>query len=162
MNNYTVFEHRDFTLSVPSDWQNLTLSGFDAVFVVPPFPDGSGANVSVSVLEFTKVTSLQEVSDPLKVFQQGQYPEYHIIDERPFNLDQTNGFKRTYTWRNTAQDMSIAQFQVIFIDDSGYKAYILTATRPLDMESTEAQLLDQTFSEISASFSFNHEQSEAL
>lgn len=155
MNDYTVFEHPDFMIHVPSEWENLTLSGFDAVFVVPPFPDGSGANVSISITELTTAISSQELGDQLKAMQQKQYPEYHIIDERPIDLHQLDGFKRSYTWLNTVQNLPIFQFQIVFIDQSGLKACILTATRPLDMEEAEAQALDMSFSEISASFQFN-------
>lgn len=155
MDNYQVFAHPDFTIRVPTAWENISLSGFEAVFVVPPFPDGPGANVSISILEFTKVMSLQEVSDHLKTLQQGRYPEYHLIDEQPINSHKMDGFKRSYTWLNTAQNIPIAQFQMIFLGASGLKAYILTATRPANMDEAEGQAMDTAFAEISASFQIN-------
>lgn len=155
MDDYKVFKHPDFTIRVPTDWENITLSGFEAVFVVPPFPDSSGANVSISILDFTKATFFQEVGDQLKTLQQGQYPEYHIIDEKIINLHQLDGFKRSYTWRNTVQDIPISQSQTVLVDPSGFRAYILTATRPSDMNEVEGQALDHAFVEISASFQIN-------
>lgn len=156
MDNYQVFEHPDFTIHVPTAWENISLSGFEAVFVVPPFPDGPGANVSISILEFTKVMSLQEVSDQLKTLQQRQYPEYHMVDEQGINLHQIDGFKRSYTWLNTAQNIPIAQFQIIFLGSSRLKAYILTATRPSNMDEVEGQAIDRAFAEISETFQINN------
>lgn len=153
--DYKHFEHSDFALDVPTNWLNIPSSIFQAVFVMPPFPEGPGVNVSVSITKGVKATSIYEVADKLKAMQQEQYPDYQIRDEGVVEYRMMQGFGRFYTWENTDEQLAIAQSQLIFMNDSGLNAAVLTATRPASLAEQDIETLNSVYSHMAATFTFN-------
>jgi hypothetical protein len=155
--SYKYFEHSDFTLEVPADWFNVPSSTFELVFVMPPFPEGSGANVSVSITKGINPTSIDEIAGKLKAMQQESYPNYQIYEEGMVAFPSRAGFGRYYTWENTDEQLVIAQSQLIFMAESCLEAAVLTATRPALLVEADIEALNRAFSHMAATFQFNDE-----
>jgi hypothetical protein len=153
---YKRFEHPDFTLEVPMDWILVPSSVFEAVFVMPPFPDGPGSNVSVSITKGIKPTSIYEVADKLKTMQQEQYPNYQVLEEGIVTYPERQGYGRYYTWENTDTQLPIAQSQVIFAAVSGHEIAVLTATRPVDLTTEDVVVLNTVYGHMITTFEFNN------
>ncbi len=153
---YKQYEHQDFTLEVPTDWLNIPSPTFEAVFVMPPFPNGSGANTSVSITKGINPTSFGDIAGKLKAMQQEQYPDYQIHEEGIIQYPLREGFGRFYTWTNTDEDLSIAQSQLIFITDSHLEAAVLTATRPALLAAQDVEIFNRVYSHMASTFRFNN------
>ena len=150
--SFVQFEHTDFAVQVPADWILVPSPQFEAVFVVPPFPEGSGANISVAIIPSEDQTSLPEIADALKATQEGSYPHYHVIAEDLLELGHTMAFRRVYTWVNTVQDLPILQIQLVFVDDSGHTGAVVTGTRPQYRDDPEPERLDHALHAAAMSF----------
>jgi hypothetical protein len=155
--DYKEFEHPDFKLEVPVDWVNVPSSIFEAVFVMPPFPEGSGTNVSISITKAINPFSMYEVADKLKAMQQEQYPDYQIHDEGVIPYPTRQGYGRYYTWTNTDQQLPLVQSQLIFMTDSGYESAVLTATRPALLPEQDIETFNSVYTHMAATFRFNNE-----
>ncbi len=155
--NYTHFEHPDFTIDVPADWLNIPSPNFEAVFVMPPFPEGPGINLAVAIIRTTVVTSFDEVAENLRAVQRDQYPEYQLHDESVVDFPKRAGFAQYYSWVNPETHLAIAQSQIIFITNSGLLVAVLTCTRPAAMQKPDIKLLDDVFYDMAASFDFTDE-----
>lgn len=152
--DYQHFEHPDFEIDIPSDWLSIPSSRFEAVFVMPPFPEGPGINIAVSIIKVGKPTSFEEVVADLRAVQEAQYPGYQMHDDHLLEFPNHTGFAQFYTWENTEDDIAIAQTQIIFLSQSALKVGILTFTRPLNVNKEDVKVLDALFYNMASSFQF--------
>ncbi len=154
--DYQHFEHPDFEIDIPSDWITIPSSRFEAVFVMPPFPEGPGINIAISIIKVGKPTTSEEVVRDLRAVQESDYPGYQIHDEHMLEFPNQSGFAQFYTWENTEDDIAIAQTQIIFLSQSALKIGILTFTRPLLVNKDDVKILDALFYNVASSFMFRN------
>ena len=151
---YQHFEHPDFEMDVPADWMTIPSSKFEAVFVMPPFPEGPGINIAISIIKPPQAASFEEVLMDLRAIQETSYPGYQIHDENMLEFPHQPGLAQFYTWENTDTGVSIAQSQIIFITSSGTVVAVLTFTRPLGVDADDVKILDALFYNMASSFVF--------
>jgi len=150
--DYQHFEHPDFAIDVPADWISIPSPKFEAVFVMPPFPEGAGINLSISILKPTAPTTFEQVVSDLRTVQEAEYPGYQIHNETMVDFATQTGFAQFYTWENTGDQIAIDQSQVVFIGATGLAVGILTFTRPSHMEQADIETLDDLFYGLASSF----------
>jgi hypothetical protein len=151
---YQHFEHPDFEIDIPAGWMKIPSSRFEAVFVMPPFPEGPGINIAITIIKVSKPTSFEEVVTDLRRVQEADYPGYQIHDEHMLEFPNQSGFAQFYTWENTEDHIAIAQTQIIVLSQTALKVGILTFTRPLNVNKEDVKILDALFYNMASSFMF--------
>jgi hypothetical protein len=142
------FQGPTFTMLVPTQWLITSSPRFQAIFVAPPTADGVRANLAVAMTPVQDMVTLEAVVVDARKVQETEYPQFQVLAEGPITEKAGEGFRRTYRWVSSDQNLPLQQTQEFFL--RGGMLYTLTATR----EDREAgKVFDEPLEQMLVSFS---------
>lgn len=137
----------NFTLQVPTHWRIMASNRFQAMFLAPD-KDSVRPNAIISIQRVQSDVTVDSVAEIAKNEQEGQYPEYEVLEEQTFADDVSAGVLRTYTWMSEAKGAKLLQRQLFYL--VGQDLFTLTATRSNQADNMDE--LDSVFDEMIRSF----------
>jgi hypothetical protein len=145
------FKGPGFSMQVPTDWYITSTHEIQAMFISPPYEDGSQANLMVTINPVEEDVTVQSVAEEARKNQEAQYPAYEVLAEGEIEGTEGKGFHREYEWFNADKELRVHQKQVMLVVNN--MLYVLTTTRPAVEERTEiVKQIDATLQQMLNSF----------
>jgi hypothetical protein len=142
------FQGPGFKLQVPTNWFISSSPQIQAMFVAPP-QGNLRANLMVTMRPLEEGVSLADVVKSSLDTQKKEYPEFELLEETAYKLDEWTGIARKYKWYSSEHKTRLLQRQVFFLLDQ-----ILTTITTTRTDIDKSEELDQVFTQILQSFHF--------
>lgn len=142
------FQGPGFKMQVPTNWFINSSPQIQAMFVAPPHGN-LRANLMVTMRPLEKGVSLADVVKSSLETQKKEYPEFKLLEETDYKIDEWTGVARVYKWYSTEHKTRLLQRQVFFLINQ-----MLTTITTTRTDADKAEEFDQIFEKILQSFHF--------
>lgn len=140
-----------FTLDIPTDWTIGSTNQLQAIFISPSLDNGQRVNLAIALKTIEAGQTAQTLGKLAGEMQQENYNDFEVIAESDFTFNERPALEHKFRWVNPNTGDPVIQHQTYLMDDQFI--YILTASRPSDLDEKNSQRVDALFEQVLGSFS---------